>query len=594
MQHPLATTAQPKNQTTTNKMLELTFLSQPTALPTKHSHLPATTTRHHALANRCASKQALTHNQVRRSTTATITTSTPPPEATNENRFCEARATQPCILVGVQLTTQNPHKMHAQARIFDLSSSLSELTKLAETAGLAVQTTLTQTLPTPDPTTYIRSGKVAELKTLLTSSSVCTVVFDVELSPGQQRALEESLSAPNAEINVIDRTALILDIFAQHARTAEGKLQVELALYQYRLPRLTRLWTHLERQSGSGGVGLRGPGETQLEVDKRLIQARMSHLRADIARVRAHRTRLRTARRARAGLPVVALIGYTNAGKSTLLNTMAGSDVLAADALFVTLDATTRRAKLHGVKISPEVLLTDTVGFVQNLPTGLVAAFRATLEEIVEADLLLHVVDGRLHDEVLVWQMEAVRQVVDDIGADGKPSLVVVNKLDAVDPARAAEVVQLAREQGQGDVVGVSAKAATGIVDIGVLVEECLRKCLVCIDIVIPYSRGDLISMIYRQGCVLSESFLDHGTALSCKVPRELCSKLSPFAAVEAEDVEAESDDGGGDGDGNGNGNGNEQHVDAGYGAGLDARDNAFWSDLAKGRHSIGKSVHGG
>ncbi|PXF45657.1 GTPase HflX [Gracilariopsis chorda] len=358
-----------------------------------------------------------------------------------------------CVLVGVDVTARD-----AQRRLFSIDESLQELTRLAETAGMRVVSVVTQQLAVPFNSTYIGTGKVVEVRQQMESVGCHTCIFDVELSPAQQRTLEREFGGEARGIKVLDRTALILDIFAQHAATREGQLQVELALYQYRLPRLTRMWTHLERQSGAGGVGLRGPGETQLEVDRRMINSRVNKLKKQLESVRAHRTRARQARKRNVGLPVVALIGYTNSGKSSLLNALSGADALAANALFATLDPTTRRAKLDGLKLSPEVLLTDTVGFVQNLPTQLVAAFRATLEEVVDADMLVHVVDGSEDMQVLKSKMEAVERVVEQIGAGGKPTVVAVNKADLVAAEGVAKVKEAIEGGSTWESVVVSAK----------------------------------------------------------------------------------------------------------------------------------------
>jgi GTP-binding protein HflX len=281
-----------------------------------------------------------------------------------------------------------------QESLLSPEDSLLELARLAETAGLEVVGATVQRVRRPDSKTLLSSGKVGSTRDLADEASADVVLFDEELSPRHQRELE---GAFGDELRVVDRTALILDIFAQHAHSREGALQVELAQYEYRLPRLTRAWTHLARQAGGGagrtgsvgGVGLRGPGETQLEVDRREIGRRIAHLRKELERVRAHRGRYRSRRR-RASLPTIALVGYTNAGKSTLLNRLAQADALVADQLFATLDPMTRRLRLPAGR---SALVTDTVGFVQKLPTLLIAAFRATLEEISEADLLVHVVD---------------------------------------------------------------------------------------------------------------------------------------------------------------------------------------------------------
>ena len=306
--------------------------------------------------------------------------------------------------------------------LLTVADSLDELEQLARTAGVSVVGRTSQRLEAINPATYVGSGKVEEIKALRQGLGLDLVIFDDELSPAQLRNLEDAL-----EIQVLDRTALILDIFARHARTREGALQVELAQYSYRLPRLTHQWTHLSRQT-VGGVGLRGPGETQLEIDRREISRRMGYLKRELDHVRQQRAQQRRRRR-RAGIPVVAIVGYTNAGKSTLLNRLAGADVQVADMLFATLDPTTRKVSLASGK---EVLFTDTVGFIQKLPTQLVAAFRATLEEVEEADVLLHVAD--ISDRNLQSKVEAVNQVLREIGAADKPTVVALNKVDLVDP----------------------------------------------------------------------------------------------------------------------------------------------------------------
>src|SRR5436190_3472299 len=324
------------------------------------------------------------------------------------------------FLVGVELK-------HDDVSFF-IQDSLDELAQLCETAGLDVVGQTTQKLESPHPNTYIGKGKLEELVAWKNELAYDLVVFDEELQPRQQRELEEAVG-----VKVLDRTALILDIFAQHARTKEGQLQVELAQYEYRLPRLTRMWTHLARQAGGGGggsgvgVGLRGPGETQLEIDRRDIRSRISQLKKELEHVRTHRRHYRQ-RRELASVPVVAIVGYTNAGKSTLLNTLSHAHVLAENKLFATLDPTTRRVRLPS---GHEALFTDTVGFIQKLPTQLVAAFRATLEEINEADMLLHVVDAT-HTNFL-GQARTVRSVLQELGAEEKPILTVLNKMDKFD-----------------------------------------------------------------------------------------------------------------------------------------------------------------
>src|SRR5512135_2363614 len=338
------------------------------------------------------------------------------------------------FLVGVEIYQQK-HEM-------SLQDSLQELALLADTDDLEVVGELTQKLEHPNVETYIGPGKVLELQALAEETRTQLVIFDDELSARHQRELEAALGN---NVRVIDRTALILDIFAQHAHTAEGMLQVELAQYEYRLPRLTRQWTHLARQAGggggrtgsAGGVGLRGPGETQLEVDRRAIRTRIAHLKKELEKVRAHRQRYR-AQRKRSRIPTVALVGYTNAGKSTLLNRVASSDVYVANQLFATLDPTTRRVELPG---GYQALMTDTVGFIQKLPTTLVEAFHATLEEIAEADLLIHVVDIS-HPNALN-QYESVQQTLEELGAQNIPTVTALNKVDQLrDPEAAREAVR--------------------------------------------------------------------------------------------------------------------------------------------------------
>jgi GTP-binding protein HflX len=407
---------------------------------------------------------------------------------------------------------------------WSLADSLSELERLADTAGLRVVGSLDQRLDRVHPATYIGSGKVEELMALRADTGATVVIFDDELSPAQQRELERAIGNP--DVKVLDRTALILDIFAQHAHTREGALQVELAQYEYRLPRLTRAWTHLARQAGgasarggAGGVGLRGPGETQLEVDRREIGKRIAHLKLELEEVRKHRAQYRR-RRSEEAIPVIALVGYTNAGKSTLLNALTGSDVFAADQLFATLDPTTRRIKLPGGR---EVLATDTVGFIQKLPTTLVAAFRATLEEIAEADLILHVVDIT-HDNV-EQQAATVLQVLAELNATEQPIVTALNKIDALPEREFGDTP----ETEDDNTVAISALTGEGLPELLVCIERVLDDELVSLDLLLPYQRGDLLGLIHQRGVILREVHDPVGTRLSARVPAALLPRLEPY-----------------------------------------------------------------
>jgi GTP-binding protein HflX len=418
------------------------------------------------------------------------------------------------FLVGVDLDSSE--------HLWSLDDSLRELALLAGTAGLAVVGQTSQHLKRPDVKTYIGSGKVEEVRALASEQAADVILFDDELNPRHQRELEEAFGD---EFRVLDRTALILDVFALHAATHEGALQVELAQYEYRLPRLTRAWTHLARQAGggggragrAGGVGLRGPGETQLEVDRREIRRRIARLKEELENVRAHRKRHRM-RRKRAEMPTVVLVGYTNAGKSTLLNAVANADVLVADRLFATLDPTTRRVLLPGGRA---FLLTDTVGFIQKLPTTLVAAFRATLEEIGEADLLLHVVD--ITHRNAGEQAQAVQETLQAIGATGVPMLAALNKVDLL--ADRTMVEEMARELSPA--VAVSALRGDGIQALLRCVEQELFEKMVPLQALIPYGEGGLISLFHAQGVVTRFENREHGQFIEGRVPARLLHRFS-------------------------------------------------------------------
>jgi GTP-binding protein HflX len=415
-------------------------------------------------------------------------------------------------------------KIAGERSLLSIDDSLEELSLLARTAGLHVVSQVSQQITSINPKTLIGKGKVEEVKALAEELDSQVILFDDELNPRHQRELEEVFGDKR---RVLDRTALILDIFAQHANTHEGALQVELAQYEYRLPRLTRAWTHLARQAGGGGgraggvggVGLRGPGETQLESDRREISQRIAHLKQELEKVRAHRGRYR-AQRKRARIPVVALVGYTNAGKSTLLNALADAQVYVADKLFATLDPTTRKVELPGGR---EALFTDTVGFIQKLPTALVEAFQATLEEIKDADLLLHVVDithPNVHE-----QAESVLETLEEIEADHVPILTVLNKIDRLDDPEAAQEVL----GDFDDAVAISALHKQGIEDMLTSVGRKLYETLSPLEVLIPYDQGALIALFHEQGQVDRVEHTRRGVEISGRVPGRLLARYSPY-----------------------------------------------------------------
>ena len=417
---------------------------------------------------------------------------------------------------------------------FTLEESLTEMRELVKTAGMEIVGEITQRLNEVNPKTYIGSGKVKEADELLKETDCTTVVFDAELTPGQQKHLENTFNkkliqndflVQEREIKVVDRTALILDIFAMHARTREGKLQVDLALHEYRKPRLTRMWTHLERQSGAGGVGLRGPGESQLEIDKRLLRDRIITLKQKIDDVQKHRSMHRRGRE-RLGLPILALVGYTNAGKSSLLNYLTKAGVMAESMLFATLDPTTRKVKLPGDHTHQEFLLTDTVGFIQKLPTHLVAAFRATLEEVQEADVLIHVID--VSNPSWKKQEKAVLSTVADIGAGNKPVVRVLNKIDLLEPLIAERLRY--ETPMMKNTVAVSALNGEGLPEFISVVEQVLSELLVPLECEIPYSKGEELNAIHEQGNVESLDYREKGTYVKALVPTSIAERLARYS----------------------------------------------------------------
>ncbi len=398
--------------------------------------------------------------------------------------------------------------------------SLQELARLAETAGAVVLDGVIQRRDRPDPASYIGSGKAKELREIVVSAEADTVICDGELSPGQLRHLEDIV-----KVKVVDRTWLILDIFAQHARSRAGKAQVALAQMEYLLPRLRGWGESLSRQAGgraggaTGGVGTRGPGETKIETDRRRIRSQMTRLRRDLADYdRIGRTQRQSRRRSH--LPGVALAGYTNAGKSSLLNRMTGAGVLVEDALFATLDPTVRRARTPSGR---DFTLADTVGFVRHLPHNLVEAFRTTLAEVTEADLLVHVVDAS--DPAPLEQISAVRDVLTEIGAQKVPELIVFNKADVADPNALSSLL---RQEPQA--VAVSAATGEGIDELFVAIDQRLPHPSEEVDLVIPYARADLIARAHAEGEVVREVHDDTGTRLHAFVGPALAAELGAVA----------------------------------------------------------------
>ncbi|WP_236239553.1 GTPase HflX [Streptomyces sp. CC228A] len=419
------------------------------------------------------------------------------------------------VLVGVWTT----------GTVQDADNSLAELAALAETAGAVVLDGVIQRRDKPDPATYIGSGKAEELRDIVLETGADTVVCDGELSPGQLIHLEDVV-----KVKVVDRTALILDIFAQHAKSREGKAQVSLAQMQYMLPRLRGWGQSLSRQMGGGGSGssgggmaTRGPGETKIETDRRRIREKMAKLRREIADMKTGRDIKRQERR-RNRVPSVAIAGYTNAGKSSLLNRLTGAGVLVENALFATLDPTVRRAETPSGRL---YTLADTVGFVRHLPHHLVEAFRSTMEEVGDADLVLHVVDGS--HPAPEEQLAAVREVIRDVGAVNVPEIVVVNKADAADPLVLQRLLRVEKHA-----IAVSARTGQGLDELLALIDAELPRPEVEIQALVPYTRGELVSRIHADGEVLSEEHTPEGTLLKARVHEELAGLLAPFVPAAA------------------------------------------------------------
>lgn len=407
-----------------------------------------------------------------------------------------------------------------EGTVEDAETSMRELSALAETAGSTIADAVMQRRAKPDPATYLGSGKARELHDIVEAEGADTVICDDELAPSQRRALEDVVG-----VKVIDRTALILDIFAQHAKSREGRAQVELAQLQYLLPRLRGWGESMSRQAGGRvaggeGIGSRGPGETKIELDRRRINTRISKLRRDIKQMKVTRDTKRSSRKAH-HVSSVAIVGYTNAGKSSLLNRMTGAGVLVQDQLFATLDPTVRRTQAEDGR---PYTLVDTVGFVRALPHQLVEAFRSTLEEAADADVLLHVVDGA-HDDP-DGQIRAVHEVLADVGATDMPELIVFNKSDAAD----SEVMARLLRTYEGS-IAVSARTGEGMQAVIEAVETALPHPEILVEVLVPYERGDLVSRVHAEGEVLSEEHTGEGTRMEAKVLPDLHGALVDFAS---------------------------------------------------------------
>ena len=420
-----------------------------------------------------------------------------------------AQGTERAIIVGME------YGGGASIIGWSAEDSLEELKQLADTAGAEVVARFLQKRPKPDPAFFIGRGKVQELALYVQQENVDLCIFDDELSPAQQRNIEQAMG-----VRVLDRTALILDIFAQRAHTNEGKLQVELAQLQYTLPRIMGKGLSLSRLGG--GIGTRGPGETKLEVDRRRIRDRIAYIKGCISKVKNVRT-LQRSGRAKASVPTVSLVGYTNAGKSTLLNTLTNSDIYAQDQLFATLDPTTRQLDLPNKQ---QAILTDTVGFIQRLPHQLVAAFQSTLEEVVEADVLLHVID--VSHELYKEQANAVYHVLEELGAKDKTIITVYNKIDKL-PEGSALAERLAREENS---ICISAKARLNLDGLLALIAENLKLKSVEENFLVPYSDSAAVSRLHEAGTVLEQEYLAEGTLLKVRMEAEQVQEFEKYLST--------------------------------------------------------------
>ena len=411
------------------------------------------------------------------------------------------------ILVGVTLR---------DAMLHETEESLQELRQLTETAGIEVVCETIQARNVPNPTYFIGDGKVEELKSVVEELEADVIIFDEELTPAQTRNIENTLDTAT-----VDRTGLILQVFAQRALTSEARLQVTLAQLEYALPRLTRMWTHLSRMAtgaGSGSGALRGPGETQLEMDRRWIRRHISHVKKELLKVEKRR---KVQRQNRSEKTNVSLVGYTNAGKSTLFNTLTGENVLAEDKLFATLDSTTRRVSLPQ---NQTILLSDTVGFIKKLPHQLVAAFKATLEEVAQADLLLHVVDVSHTDAEA--QINAVDKVLTDLEADDIPTIMIFNKIDQLESEDQLSMLQPRYKES----VPISAQRGDGISELMEMLAERLASHGATINLHIPYKDGKILDLLYKHGTVLDTEYADEAVHVKARIPSRHLKSVSQFA----------------------------------------------------------------